>query len=124
MADVCVDVTGSEGKLSESGAIEPQRASFTKKRQHLVKNSASGCQGENDQDLFDRARRHTWEVPSDELLHPGDNSLPELEVFLGDAVLPGGSLDGDVQGPQVRSRGRRQRPQLVLLLLLLMQKSL
>lgn len=59
----------------------------------------------------------------DDLLRPRDDRLADLEVFLGDAVLPGCSLDGDVQGPQVSSRGRRQRPQLILLLLFLIHKS-
>lgn len=88
---VHVDVAAFEGKLSERGAVEPQRA--------------------------------RWEVASDQLLHPGHRSLPDLEVFLGDSVLPGCPPDGDVQGPEVGGRGRGQRPQLVLLLLFLMQNS-
>lgn len=62
-------------------------------------------------------------MSADDLLHPRHDSLADQEVFLGDAVLPGSSLDADVQGPQVGSRGGRQRPQLVLLLLFLTQKS-
>lgn len=65
----------------------------------------------------------TWEVSSEDLLHPGHHSLADLEVFLGDAVLARCSLNADVQGPQVGSRGRRQRPQLILLLLFLIGKS-
>lgn len=55
----------------------------------------------------------------DDLLHAGDHRAADVEVFLGDAVLPGGVQHGGVHGPQLGGGGGRQGPQLVLLLLLL-----
>lgn len=61
----------------------------------------------------------TWQVLLDDLLHAGDHRAADVEVFLGDAVLPGGFQHGGVHGPQLGGGGGRQGPQLVLLLLLL-----
>lgn len=110
VGDVYVDVTHFEGKLRECWSIESERTSLTTQKEHFIwwwfgKFKASHVQ--------------TWKVSSDDLLHRRDDSLPGPKVVLGDAVLPLCSMDGDVQGSQVGSRGRWQCPQLILLLLFL-----
>lgn len=116
VGDVYVDVTRFEGKLRKCGAIESERTGLTAQRNISFGELANiKLQG--------RAHVQTWEVSSDDLLHRRDDSLPGPKVVLGDAVLPHCSMDGDVQGSQVGSRGRWQRPQLVLLLLFLIHQN-
>lgn len=61
----------------------------------------------------------TCQVLLDDLLHAGDHWAADVKIFLGDALLPGCLQDGGVHGVELGGRGRRQGPELVLLLLLL-----